>query len=69
MKTLGNPIIILQRWNPYSSGGLHLLGEVPEKGAEVQWQGFRFVVTGMDAQRLTEVCVHPPEERAMEGKG
>jgi putative hemolysin len=48
---------------------LHLLGEVPKKGAEVHWEGFRFVVTGMDAQRLTEVCVYPPEARAMGGKG
>ena len=39
---------------------LHQVGEVPEKGAEVEWQGFRFVITGIDAQRLTEICVHPP---------
>jgi len=48
---------------------LHLLGEVPDKGAEIDWNDFRFVVTGMRAQRLTEVCVYPPDSQASEGTG
>jgi putative hemolysin len=48
---------------------LHQLGEVPLKGAELDWEGFRFVVTGLDAQRVTEICVYPPSHMPLQESG
>lgn len=45
-------------------------GEVPQKGSELDWNGLRFVVTGREGRRLTELAVtrvvdpQPGEEEA-----
>lgn len=39
---------------------LDLAGTVPDKGDEYLWQGIRFRVSGMQAKRITEVCVCMP---------
>lgn len=36
---------------------LSLLGELPEKGQELRWNGLRFTVSGIDGHRLTEISV------------
>mgnify|MGYP001562278712 CR=1 FL=1 len=46
----------------------HLLGRAPEKGDEVEWNGMRFLVAGMDGRRITELTVSgPPADPAPAG--
>lgn len=46
----------------------HLLGRAPEKGDEVTWEGRKFLVSGVEGRRITEVTValaegnEPPTE-------
>ncbi len=39
---------------------LDQVGRVPAKGEEVEWEGLRFIVRGMEGRRITEVCVRLP---------
>ncbi len=43
------------------------LGHLPEKGESLRWDGIKFVVSGIDQRRITEITVHlgaPPTEEA-----
>ena len=60
--------IPLGEYNTIGGFLLHLFGEVPIKGQEIKWDEFRFVVKGMDGQRLTDICVYPPNGHKVQVK-
>lgn len=41
---------------------LSLAEEIPRPGAVFEYQGFRFVVLGMDGNRIDRVMIYPPED-------
>ncbi len=45
------------------------LGEVPDKGTEFTWNGLRFLVSGVEGHRITELCVAREEAGAAEPTG
>jgi CBS domain containing-hemolysin-like protein len=47
-------------WTTVAGFVIHLLGSVPEEGAEARWEGVSFVVKGVDGRRITEVRVTIP---------
>lgn len=47
-------------WTTVAGFVIHLLGSMPEEGAEATWQGVHFVVRGVDGRRITEVLVTLP---------
>lgn len=57
-------------WTTLGGFVFHLLGTAPEKGAEVRWRDLRFLVSGLDGRRITEVSVsraEPDDEADTEG--
>lgn len=44
-------------WTTLGGFVFHLLGSAPQKGDEVDWEVFHFLVSGVDGRRITEVTV------------
>lgn len=54
-------------WTTLGGFVLHLLGRAPEKGDEAAWSQLRFLVSGVDGRRITEVTVSvAPDEPSTE---
>lgn len=54
-------------WTTLGGFVLHLLGRAPEKGDEAAWAHLRFLVSGVDGRRITEVTVSAaPDEPSTE---
>lgn len=58
-------------WTTLGGFVFHLLGRTPEKGLEAAWESLRFLVSGVDGRRITEVTVsrRSTELEAEEGEG
>lgn len=58
-------------WTTLGGFVFHLLGTSPEKGAETSWGPIRFLVSGVDGRRITEVTVErlATEADAAAGEG
>ena len=47
---------------------LSAMGKVPDKGAELDWGGLRFTVSGVEGRRVTEVCIERLQAPTEAGK-